>query len=271
MLAAYVIDNGNLSFKLKFTGSNIDDAKKFEIFLQDVSVDPDQVSENIDQLFVTRPSYTGKYNKAFFGYPDYGSTVLVEQQDGSYVWADVNVIKFNTPNEDYIIDYVSKMGNNSVPYSYAVGEKYVYIGSYKIYFPKQMVDLNGDVVRQFFNWQDQRRSDIKYIMFQTYFPNSMNYIKRVPTESNFIDANLISTEIDPTFFETKAYMDMKDKLDKDKKFKDFFEYYYKSDPDNYDDSILGYLEDEAIPIYNQKTNADKIVRKLEYTELFPRQ
>ena len=58
--------------------------------------------------------------------PDYdGNTLLLEFEDNEYVYiSGLEIFKFKT--DDKIIDYISLMGNNMIPYTFAVGEKYTY-------------------------------------------------------------------------------------------------------------------------------------------------
>ena len=53
------------------------------------------------------------------------NTVLLECEDNEYVYiSGLEIVKFQI--EDKIIDYISLMGNNMIPYATAVGEKYTY-------------------------------------------------------------------------------------------------------------------------------------------------
>ena len=54
-----------------------------------------------------------------------GNSLLLECEDNEYVYIfGLEILKFET--EDKIIDYISLMGNNMCPYTFAVGEKYTY-------------------------------------------------------------------------------------------------------------------------------------------------
>ena len=54
-----------------------------------------------------------------------GNTLLLEFENNEYVYiSGLEIIKFKT--EDKIIDYISPMDNNMIPYAYAIGEKYIY-------------------------------------------------------------------------------------------------------------------------------------------------
>ena len=54
-----------------------------------------------------------------------GNTLLLEFENNEYVYiSGLEIIKFKT--DDKIIDYISLMGNNMVPYAFVIGEKYTY-------------------------------------------------------------------------------------------------------------------------------------------------
>ena len=52
-----------------------------------------------------------------------GNSLLLECEDNEYVYISVlEIFEFKT--DDKIIDYISLMGNNMVPYAIIFGEKY---------------------------------------------------------------------------------------------------------------------------------------------------
>ena len=54
-----------------------------------------------------------------------GNTLLIEVEDNEYVYiSGLEIFKFKT--DDRIIEYTSLMGNNMLPYTFAIGEKYTY-------------------------------------------------------------------------------------------------------------------------------------------------
>ena len=54
-----------------------------------------------------------------------GNTLLLECEDNEYVFiSGLEIFKFKTG--DKIIDYISLIGNNMIPYTFAVGEKHTY-------------------------------------------------------------------------------------------------------------------------------------------------
>ena len=57
-----------------------------------------------------------------------GNTILLEVEDEKYVYiSGLEIFEFRT--DDKILDYKSLMGNNMIPYTFAIGEKYTYFKS----------------------------------------------------------------------------------------------------------------------------------------------
>ena len=54
-----------------------------------------------------------------------GNTILLEVEDKKYVsFSGLEIFEFRT--DDKILDNISLMGNNMIPYTFAIGEKYTY-------------------------------------------------------------------------------------------------------------------------------------------------
>ena len=54
-----------------------------------------------------------------------GNTILLECENNEYVYiSGLEIVKFKT--DDKVIDYLSLMGNNMIPYAIMVGERYTY-------------------------------------------------------------------------------------------------------------------------------------------------
>ena len=54
-----------------------------------------------------------------------GNTLLIEVEDNKYVYiSGLEITKFKT--DDKIIEYISLMGNNMIPYTIMIGERYTY-------------------------------------------------------------------------------------------------------------------------------------------------
>ena len=62
-----------------------------------------------------------------------GNSILLECEDNQYVYISrCEISKFKT--DDKIIDFISLMGNNMIPYTFEIGEKYIYFISYHYKF-----------------------------------------------------------------------------------------------------------------------------------------
>ena len=62
-----------------------------------------------------------------------GNTLLLECENNEYVYiSGLEIVKFKT--DDKVIDYISLMGNNTIPYAIMVGKKYTYFLYYRYKF-----------------------------------------------------------------------------------------------------------------------------------------
>ena len=63
-----------------------------------------------------------------------GNTILLECEDSKYIYiSGLDVFKFRT--DDKILDYITLMGNNMIPYTFVVGDRYTYfISTHYNYF-----------------------------------------------------------------------------------------------------------------------------------------
>ena len=62
-----------------------------------------------------------------------GNTFLLECEDSKYFYFSGLEI-FESGTDDKILDYISLMGNNMIPYTFAVGEKYTFFRSTHYFF-----------------------------------------------------------------------------------------------------------------------------------------
>ena len=114
-----------------------------------------------------------KYIKIFVGdnelnEPDYdlekgsgrGNTILLQTGKDEYTYIGDGIRSFRTKDGDVIEKYYSPVGNNAVPYPYAVGQKYVYLMLDNEYEPVEDFDLTKDVYMQYYGWNvDQKDMD----------------------------------------------------------------------------------------------------------------
>ncbi|ARF10518.1 hypothetical protein Hokovirus_2_45 [Hokovirus HKV1] len=77
--------------------------------------------------------FSGGHGKAFDG-----NSILLKINKDKYVYIGESIYEFKT--NDNIIKYYSPVGNNDVPYPFAIGEKYVYFMLDQVYLPKNIYD-----------------------------------------------------------------------------------------------------------------------------------
>jgi hypothetical protein len=103
-----------------------------------------------------------KYQEIYFGkvpskmlkdnYYSYekGNSILLMIDKGKYISIGDCIYSFETKNKEKIIKFVSPIGNNDVPYPYAIGENNTYLLLEKIYIDNSLLDLNEDIYQQYY-------------------------------------------------------------------------------------------------------------------------
>lgn len=118
-----------------------------------------------------------KYKKIFVGdndlkLEDYekkgwgkGNSILLQVGPGKYIYIGDGIREFTTKDGDKIEKYYSPVGNNDVPYPYAVGKKYTYFmldngtvkeGPKYKYVENENVDLTKDAYSQLYGWSQEK-------------------------------------------------------------------------------------------------------------------
>ena len=81
-----------------------------------------------------------------------GNSILLELTGNTYIYIGSEIYEFNPVSGDTIIEYWSEVGNNDVPYPYAIGKTHVYIlidGEQKS-VPIDYFNLQEDVYKQYY-------------------------------------------------------------------------------------------------------------------------
>jgi hypothetical protein len=83
------------------------------------------------------------YEKLFVGIDKVenfeGNSLLVNIKDYKYIFIGHEVYEFTTPN-DKIIKYFSPVGNNDVPYPFAIGMRNTYLMLENVYLPNKLLE-----------------------------------------------------------------------------------------------------------------------------------
>ena len=155
-----IIDNGPIPFVVFDYGGRVD------VYNQ-------HYDEETNEYEMQGKIMDSKYIKIFVGdnelnEPDYdlekgsgrGNTILLQTGKDEYTYIGDGIRSFRTKDGDVIEKYYSPVGNNAVPYPYAVGQKYVYLMLDDEYEPVEDFDLTKDVYTQFYGWNvDQKDMD----------------------------------------------------------------------------------------------------------------
>lgn len=100
--------------------------------------------QNADFLYGNRSEY-GKLGQ------DRGNSILLQTGANKYVYVGDGIREFSTRERDVIQHFYSPVGNNDVPYSYAVGEKYTYLLINKLtIIPNSRIDTSRDAYNQYY-------------------------------------------------------------------------------------------------------------------------
>ena len=121
-----------------------------------------------------------KYQEIFFGKPspkillDYeiykkGNSILLQINKGIYIFIGTKIFSFTTNDKEKIIKFISPIGHSSVPYPYAIGEKYTYLLVENVYLDNSLLDLSNDVYTQYYQKT--------YIMDELIFNKKISTIK----------------------------------------------------------------------------------------------
>lgn len=77
-----------------------------------------------------------------------GNSILVQVSEHKYVFIGHKIYEVDIT--DQIMEYCSPIGNNDVPYPYAVGENNTYLMCQNVYLPTHSCDFFNDVYRQYY-------------------------------------------------------------------------------------------------------------------------
>ena len=119
----YVHDNGGRPFMVEFNNKSV------KIFKRSSQTDYKCSPKNYTELVYEIKKFIGVwrgYDSSWHSrdHPQHGNSILVKISKNEYVFIGSEVYKFVT--DDEIIDYISVMGNNDVPYPIAYSKDKVY-------------------------------------------------------------------------------------------------------------------------------------------------
>lgn len=77
-----------------------------------------------------------------------GNTVLIQTKSG-YIHIGREIWNLKLPGDE-VVEYMSPIGNNDVPYPYIIGTNNIYFMLDMVYLPKELLNLEEDVYSQYY-------------------------------------------------------------------------------------------------------------------------
>lgn len=150
-----VHDNGGRPFRVDIQGNDVTVWKnmdEYELIGDKYTVihNPHKEILNFkaDRIFVGKKSPQGDYNEMRHKQAE-GNSILL-QTGLKYIYIGLEIYEFTPVKDDTIEKYYSDIGNNDVPYPFAIGENYVYIMLDKVAIEKSFFDMKKDIYNQYY-------------------------------------------------------------------------------------------------------------------------
>lgn len=142
-------DNGGRPFIVEDYGGRVVVYKQEYNFNIDAYDAPEQLFEkSYKEIFVgDKPKWQEPLNWRT-GFK--GNSILLKLSAGKYMFIGHEIYEFDAEKGDEIESYFSEVGNNDVPYPFAIGKTHVYIMLDHEAIPKDYFDLDKDVYNQYY-------------------------------------------------------------------------------------------------------------------------
>lgn len=149
-------DNGGRPFTVLIKGKNIEVIQHKHRFERnksgkfvDIEEPPKEVlSVKAEKAFIGKKSPTGGYDGLTLKEAE-GNTILLKVGP-KYIYIGSEIFEFTPMPNDEIQEYYSDIGNNDVPYPYAVGKTHIYIMLNHVAVEKSYFDMKKDIYEQFY-------------------------------------------------------------------------------------------------------------------------
>jgi hypothetical protein len=158
-------DNGGRPFVVEITGQQVKVFKNMnEWVLHDKKFVEEQYPRKhlfdftATKVFVGKKSPTGGYDGLKPKEAE-GNSILLHVGE-KYVYIGHEIYEFSPKAGDTIEKYYSDIGNNDVPYPYAVGNTHVYILLDKVAVEKSFFDMKKDIYEQYYKAENVLPQDM---------------------------------------------------------------------------------------------------------------
>lgn len=145
-------DNGGRPFFVEINGKTVTVFKNMDTFevVNGLYVDIKHPEKELftvktDEIFIGKKSPTGSYD----GLKEEGNSILL-RIGSKYRYIGHEIYDFAPVQGDTILQYYSDIGNNDVPYPYAVGKTHIYIMLDKEAIEKSYFDMYEPIYEQYY-------------------------------------------------------------------------------------------------------------------------
>eukprot|EP00798_Chlamydomonas_sp_ICE-L_P019661 gene19661-26348_t len=109
-----------------------------------------------------------------------GSAVLLEIERRQLVVVRYTILQFTLPAGESVVDFVSVMGNNGVPYPYVVGSAKTYLSLERVFLPNALVPAGEDPYKVFYSTDPATGRVIQHMPTQYKAANAFANKHRLP-------------------------------------------------------------------------------------------
>lgn len=96
-----------------------------------------------------------------------GNSLLLKIKENSYIFIGWEIYSFSTMKGDEIEKFYSDVGNNDVPYPFAIGKTHIYLMIENVAIRRDVLDMNEDFYTQYYfpsrvkdcKWQPSMKSN----------------------------------------------------------------------------------------------------------------
>lgn len=151
-----IINNGGRPFLVK---SKYHDNGGRPFLVKDLATEVSVYKQSDEKSFTQL--FNVKYEKIFIGDDmdkgqHKGNSILLKLSKHKYMFIGWNISTFKVPK-----NYYSPIGNNDVPYPYAIGEKYTYLMLENVYIPTELLDFSDDVYNYYYNFFNKKVKSLR--------------------------------------------------------------------------------------------------------------
>jgi len=105
-------------------------------------------TKTADEIFIGKKSPNGYYD-GLKPSKSVGNSILLKI-GSTYMFIGHEIYEFKPIDGDSIVKYYSNIGNNDVPYPYAIGKTHVYIMLDRVAVKKSYFDMKQEIYKQFY-------------------------------------------------------------------------------------------------------------------------